>query len=59
MITTKTFYVPHTTRRKYGDYPQTGTTINQASSSGGGGGGVGTTAYLTGWATSTADTANT
>lgn len=48
-ITTKTFYIPHTSRRKYGDYPTSGTTI--ATKSGGGGGDttvVGTTAYMDG-----------
>lgn len=48
-ITTNSFYIPHTSRRKYGDYPQSATTITKASSGGGGGGGgVGTTAYMDG-----------
>ena len=51
------FKVPHTTRRKYGDYPQSATTVSRTTSAGGsgGGGGVGTTAYLTGWQTSSGD----
>lgn len=49
-ISTKTIYIPHTSRNKYGDYPTTGTTAGDSNSGygGGGGGGVGTTAYLTG-----------
>ncbi len=47
-ITTKTIYIPHTSRRKYGDYPTSGTTVATKSGSGGGGDStlVGTTAYM-------------
>lgn len=58
-ITFKQLYIPNKSRNKYGDYPQQSVFKTSSSNSGGsGGGGVGTTAYLTGWATSTADTGN-
>lgn len=51
--------IPNTSRNKYGDYPNaySGTTTSSASGGGGSVGGVGTTEYLTGWATDTGDTA--
>ena len=50
-ITYKTYIVPHSTRRKYGDYPASASASTKSTSGGGGTGGgtvVGTTAYLTG-----------
>ena len=51
-ISFNTYYIPHTTRRKYGDYP-TESVVSSANQGGGGaaGGGVGSTEYMTSFQT--------
>ena len=48
----KTYYIPHTTRRKYGDYPTEGIASTSTNEGGGSaGGGVGSTEYMTSFQT--------
>ena len=48
----KTYYIPHTTRRKYGDYPTDGIATSSTNEGGGSGiGGGGSTEYMTSFQT--------